>query len=74
MSEITKNKLRMIDVMSEMGTTLTQDLRDNQYTVTGIFLDEHGIEADFVLENISLLQTLNENKAILAKVIALCTE
>lgn len=73
MSEVTKNKWRMINVMSEMGTTLTTDLRDNQYAVTGIFLDEHGVEADFVLENISLLQTLNENKAILAKVVALCS-
>lgn len=74
MSEITKNKWRMIDVMSGMGTTLTQELRGNQYTVTGIFLDEHGIEADFILENISLLQTLNENKDILAKVVALCSQ
>lgn len=74
MSEITKNKWRMIDVMSGMGTTLTQELRGNQYTVAGIFLDEHGIEADFILENISLLQTLNENKDILAKVVALCSQ
>lgn len=74
MSEITKNKWRMINAMKDMGTTLTLELRDNQYTVTGIFLDEHGIEADFILENISLLQTLNENKAILAKVVALCSK
>jgi len=64
----------MINAMKDMGTTLTLELRDNQYTVTGIFLDEHGIEADFILENISLLQTLNENKAILAKVVALCSK
>jgi len=70
MGEASKNK--MIAVMSDMGTTLTQDLARNPSTVTGIFLEEHGIEADFLLENILILQTLNENKTILAKVSALC--
>lgn len=66
------SKTKMLEVLSDMNVTVTQDLTQNPSTVTGIFLEEHGIEPDFLLENILLIQTMNENKTILAKVAALC--
>lgn len=66
------SKTKMLEVLKDMNVTVTQDLTQNPSTVTGIFLEEHGIEPDFLLENILLIQTMNENKAILAQVAALC--
>jgi len=66
------SKTKMLEVLKDMNVTVTQDLTQNPSTVTGIFLEEHGIEPDFLLENIVLIQTMNENKTILAKVAALC--
>lgn len=66
------SKTKMLEVLKDMNVTVTQDLTQNPSTVTGIFLEEHGIEPGFILENILLIQTMNENKAILAQVAALC--
>jgi len=66
------SKIKMLEVLRDMNVTVTKDLTQNPSTVTGIFLKEHGIEPDFLLENILLIQTINENKNILAKVTALC--
>jgi len=67
------SKTKMLEVLKDMNVTVTQDLTQNPSTVTGIFLEEHGIEPDFLLKNILLIQTMNENKTILAKVAALCS-
>jgi hypothetical protein len=66
------SKTKMLEVLSDMNVTVTPDLAQNPSTVTGIFLEEHGIEADFILQYILLIQTMNENKNILNKVIDLC--
>ena len=64
-------KTQMLEVLKDMNVSVTDDVALNPSTVTGIFMEEHGIDARFLLDNICLLQTLNENKAILAKATAL---
>jgi hypothetical protein len=66
------SKTKMLEVLKDMNVTMTDDLARNPSTVTGIFLEEHGIDPKFILENIILIQTMNENEAIRNSVAAFC--
>lgn len=62
-------RLRMIATLRDMGEHVDSQ-NDNE--LVGEYMLAHGIEADFIVNNTLILQTLNENKTILEKVAALC--
>jgi hypothetical protein len=67
MDDSTRNG--MIATLRDMGEHVDSQ-NDNE--LVGEYMLAHGIEADFIANNTLILQTLNENKTILAKVSALC--
>lgn len=58
----------MLAVLKDMDIRLTDGLAVNQISVTGAFLEGHGIEPEFVLNNVHLLQAMNENPNFLSEV------
>ena len=63
---------QMIDTLRDMDVDVENLADKNIAEVTGTFLKELGVEPEFVLNNIVLIQTLNENPDFLQKVSDMC--